>query len=184
MNATMLKRMAGASLLALAVALPAVAQVMGSSNNNAPKITQSIAFGSDTIEISYTSITWGGGQWATQLADESTRAATRARINASAEKKPMGALKCSSAIVVGTQKVAAGSYKLEFLLDEACKWQLVLVGETGTVTCPLDLKEGTEESKRLRVGVRAGEKDFTAELVVGFGKSRGILPVTLDKKAS
>jgi len=179
-----LKLLAGAALLIAAAGIPALAQVMGSSNRNAPKITQSIAFGGDTIEIVYTSITWGEGQWAAQLADDATKAATRTRINGNAEKTPMGSLKCSAAIQIGSQKVAAGSYKLEFLLDEAYKWQLVLVGDAGNVTCPLEMKTVDEERKRLHVGLGAGEKDFTAELAIGFGKSRCKLPIGLEKKSS
>src|SRR5262245_39987456 len=177
-------RVAAAALLLAAASLPALAQVSGSSNRNAPKITQSIAFGNDTIEVVHTSITWGEGQWAAQLENEATRAAARARINGNAEKSPMGSLKCSVAIQIGSQKVAAGSYKLEFLLDEAFKWQLVLVGDAGNVTLPLEMKTVDEERKRLHVGIGAGEKDFTAELAIGFGKSRCKLPVTLEKKSS
>jgi hypothetical protein len=179
-----LKQLAGAAILIAAASLPALAQVMGSSNRNAPKITQTIAFGADTIAVEYTSITWGEGQWAAQLANEATKVATRTRINGNADKQPMGSLKNSVAIVIGTQKVAAGTWKLEFLLDEAYQWQLVLVGEGGSVTCPLEMKTVDEERKRLHVGLGAGEKDFTAELAVGFGKSRCKLPVTLDKKSS
>lgn len=176
--------LAAAALLIASASLPALAQVMGSSNRNAPKITQTIAFKDDTIEVVYTSITWGEGQWAAQLADEATKAATRERINGNAQKTPMGSLKCSAALQLGAQKVAAGSYKLEFLLDEGYHWQLVLVGDAATVTCPLEMKTVEEERKRLHVGLGAGEKDFTAELAIGFGKSRCKLPVTFDKKSS
>jgi hypothetical protein len=184
MNATTIRRLAATSVLLLGASLPALAQVMGSSNRNAPKIGQTIAFGGDTIELNYTSITWGEGQWAAQLADEGTKAATRERINGNATKTPMGSLKCSAAIVIGTQKVAAGSYKLAFTLDDAFHWQLVLIGDAATVTCPLEMKSVEEERKRLHVGLGAGERDFTAEIAIGFGKSRCKLPVTFDKKSS
>jgi hypothetical protein len=183
-NALHRKSLAAAALLLASATLPGLAQVTGSSNRNAPKINQTIAFGGETIEVSYTSITWGEGQWAAQLENEATRAAARERINGNADKTPMGALKCSAAIAIGTQKVAAGSYKLEFRLDESFKWQLVLVGDAATVTCPLEMKTVDEERKRLHVGLGAGEKDFTAELAIGFGKSRCKLPVTLEKKSS
>src|SRR5262252_7241201 len=155
-NALRRKSLAAAALLIASASLPALAQVMGSSNRNAPKITESIAFGGDkgdTIEIAYTSITWGEGQWAAQLADDATKAATRERINGNAQKTPMGSLKCSAAILLGTQKVAAGTYKLEFLHDDSYKWQLVLAVDAGTVTCPLEMKTVDDERKRLHVGL-------------------------------
>ncbi|MFO0980329.1 MAG: hypothetical protein U1E76_01070 [Planctomycetota bacterium] len=50
--------------------------------------------------------------------------------------------------------------------------------------CALDMKSVDEERKRLLVNLRAGEKDFTAEVGVAFGKTRCVLPLTLEKSSS
>lgn len=177
------KKLLGSGLLLLVMTSPALAQRSGSSNRNAPTITQTIAFGKDTIELSYTSITWGEGQWAAKLADEATKAAARANINANAEKTPLGTLKVAMPITIGTTKVAAGTYKLAFVLDDNYKWQILLTADQTKLNVALDLKNVDEESKRLRVALRAGEKDFTAELAVGFGKSRGTLPIAIERSS-
>ena len=176
-----LKRLCTALAVIVVCSSSAFAQRMGSSNRNAPTVGQTITFGDKTIELSYTAITWAGGQWAAQLADEATRGDMRAAINKSAERTPLGTLKLATGIAIGETKVAAGTYKVAFTIDEKFGWQVSLIGEAATVTLPLSLKTVDDDQKRLALGLRAGEKDFTAELVIAFGKSRCLLPVTLEK---
>ncbi len=176
-----LKRLFTAAAILVVISSSAFAQRMGSSNRFAATVGQTIAFGDKTIELSYTAITWGGGQWAAQLADEGARAGMRDAINKSAEKTPLGTLKLSTGIAIGETKVAAGTYKVAFTIDEKFTWQVSLIGEAATVTLPLTLKTVEDDQKRLALGIRAGEKDFTAELLIAFGKSRCVLPVTLEK---
>lgn len=177
----MLKTCLVAAALTFVATTPAFAQRMGGVNRNAPTVTQSIAFGTDSVEVTYTSISWAAGQWAAQLENEATKAKTREMINATAEKSPLGSLKCGVAIALGGQKVAAGTYKMAFTLDDKFKWQMVLTSDAGAITIPLDLKATDEESKRLVLGLKAGDKDFTADLGVYFGKSKCWLPVALQK---
>jgi hypothetical protein len=176
-----LKSLVVAALALVVAAAPASAQKSGSSNRNAPAVSQSITLGADTVEVNYISITWAAGQWAEQLANEATRAEFRATTNKNAERAPLGSLKCSSAIQLGSTKVAAGTYKLAFTLDEAFKWQITLTSEAGAIVVPLELKQAEEESRRLVAGLRAGEKDFTAEVAIAFGKNRCVLPITIQK---
>ena len=174
-----LKVVLGAGTLLVAAASPAFGQKTGSTNRGAPTVTQSIAFEQDTLELKYTAITWAGGQWAAELANEATKADKRNEINNLAKERPLGSFKNSVDVTIGGQKVAAGTYKLAFTLDDAFKWQLTLTSDAGTISCPLDLKAADEEVKRLSVGLRAGEKNKTAELVIAFGKQRGTLAVSL-----
>lgn len=176
------KKIAGASLLLLVVNANAFGQKTGSSNRNAPKVSQTLTIGKETIKLDYTSITWGEGQWAKQLADEATKAAAKANINKAAENQPLGSFETSVAITIGGQKVAAGAYKMRFTLDDNYKWQIVLAGDAASVTVPLDLKQVDDESKRLRVGLLAGEKDNTGEIHVAFGKQRCHIAVAPDAK--
>lgn len=182
MIATAWKKIAGASLLLLVVNATAFGQKTGMSNRNAPKVSQSMVFGEQTIELSYISITWGEGQWAKQIGDDAAKAAARERLNKLAESAPLGTFKTSVALTVGGQKVAAGEYKLRFTLDDKFKWQIVLASDAATVTLPLDLKSVDEESRRLRVLLLAGDKDNTGEIHVAFGKNRCTLPVAPDAK--
>ena len=175
------KKIAGASLLLLVVNATAFGQKTGSSNRNAPKVSQTLTIGKETIKLDYTSITWGEGQWAKQLSDEATKAAAKANLNKAAEEA-LGSFETSVAVTIGGQKVAAGAYKLRFTLDDNYKWQIVLVGDAASVTLPLDLKPVEEESKRLRVGLLAGEKDNTGEIHVAFGKQRCHIAVAPDAK--
>lgn len=176
------KKIAGASLLLLVVNANAFGQKTGRANANAPKVSQTLTFGKETIKLDYTSITWADGQWAKQLSDEATKAAAKANLNKVAEKEPLGSFETSVAVTIGGQKVAAGAYKLRFTLDDNYKWQIVLVGDAASVTLPLDLKPVEEESKRLRVGLLAGEKDNTGEIHVAFGKQRCHMAVAPDAK--
>jgi hypothetical protein len=164
--------------VAIALTATAHAQRMGSSNRAAPTVTQSIAFPSATIELSYTSITWAGGQWKAALDNEASRGDQRTRINDAAAKSPLGTLKLPAAMSFGATKVAAGTYKVAFTLDEKFKWQLSLTSDAGVTVVPLELKACDDDCKRLVLGLRAGEKDGTAELVVAFGKERCVLAIT------
>jgi hypothetical protein len=181
MTRTAVKSLIGAALLALVATTPAHAQRMGSANRNAPTVTHKIEFGSDAISVKFTSITWAAGQWAAQLANEATREGFRARVNQAAEAQPLGSLDTSLDVTLGGQKVAAGSYKLAFTLDDAYHWQIQLTSDAGKVVIPLALKETEHESKRLVLWLGAGDQDRSAEVTVAFGKSRCALPVTLAK---
>jgi hypothetical protein len=181
-SATAWKKIAGASLLLLVVNATAFGQKTGMANRNAPTVAQTMTIGKETIELSYISITWAEGQWAKALGDEATKAAAKANINKVAESSPLGTFKTSVALTVGGQKVAAGTYKMRFTLDDKYNWQIVLAGDAASVTLPLELKSVEEDSHRLRVVLGAGEKDNTGEIGLAFGKYRGHLAVLPDAK--
>ena len=181
MNAIALKKIVVAALLVACTGTPALAQRMGSANRNAPQVTQGITLGAAKLDLNYTSITWASGQWAAQLANDASKAAFRDNLNAAAAKAPLGALTTTAAFTIGGQKVEAGTYKLAFTLDDKYQWQITLSNDAGSVVIPLPLKTVEEDSRRLVTSLRAGEQDFTAEIVVAFGKSRCALPVSAAK---
>ena len=181
MNATALKKIVAVAVLVACTGTPALAQRMGSANRNAPQITQSITLGGAKLDLNYTSITWASGQWASQLANDATKAGFRDNLNAAAAKSPLGSLTASAALTIGGQKVEAGTYKLAFTLDDKFQWQITLTSDAGSVVIPLPLKAVEEDSTRLVTSLRAGEKDFTADIVVAFGKNRCVLPVAAAK---
>jgi hypothetical protein len=174
-------------LVALGIALmtcPVFAQKMGMANNNAPTVTQSITFaGKQSIELSYTAITWAQGEWAKAI--ESKSAEMKKMINDQAEKKPLGSLKLSADMMIGGKKVAAGTYKLMFTLTDSFGWQLTAAGDKEKITWALDLKdaEGGKQIKRLTLALGAGDTDTTAAIFVAFGTKRGEIPIDSEAKS-
>lgn len=174
---TILRRSFAAAALVAVLGGTAHAQKMGSTNRNAPTVEQSITHGTTTTKLTYSAITWAGGQWAAALADEASREPMRQQINRSAERAPLGTFVLAAAMTVGTTKVEAGTWKVAFTLDDKYAWQVSLVGEASTVVVPLTLEEAKEDQKRLILGLRPGEKDGTSELAIAFGKWRCKLPI-------
>ena len=174
-------------LVALGVSLMSgsvFAQKMGMANKNAPTVTQSITFaGKQSLELTYTSITWAQGEWAKAI--ESKNADMRKAINETAEKQPLGTVKLSADMMIGGKKVAAGSYKLAFTLTDTFTWQVTLAGDKDKITWALDLKdaEGGKQAKRLTLALTAGDTDTTAVLHVAFGTKRGEVPVDSEAKS-
>ena len=163
---------------------PAFAQKMGSANRNAPSVTQSITFaGKQTIELTYTAITWAEGNWAKAV--ESKDDSMRKMINDQADKTPLGSLKVSADTMIGGKKVAAGTYKLAFTLSDTYQWTLVLAGDKEKLSWPLDLKdgEGGKQMKRLTLALQAGDKDTNATIHIAFGTKRGEIPVDTEAKS-
>ena len=166
------------------LSLPLMAQRTGHSNTNAPTVAQSIKLGDKgTVELTYTSITWAGGRWAAQLENEATRARMRDIINEAAALEPLGSLVASVDLAIGQQRVAAGSYKLTFLLDEQYQWQIVLANDGGSTTLALPLQANPLKSQRLILALLAGDEDFTARLFIAFGDKAGNIPIAIGSVA-
>ena len=162
-----------------ALSLPASAQRMGSSNNNAPTIEQKIDLGqTGTLELTYTGITFGQGAWASALKDEKRRERMRTRINSTADTNPLGSFSFSKSVMIGETSVAAGDYKLAFKLNDAYEWELVLAGSDSSTSVPLTMTDNPEPSKRLVISLYAGDEDFTAGLYLAFGQKLTMLTIT------
>jgi hypothetical protein len=157
---------------AFAAALPA--QQMGSVNASAPTVTQSIKFANGaSLSIEYKSITWAQGRTMDALKDAERGARMRERVNAQAERAPLGSAAVASAVTIGDQTVKAGDYKLYFTIDDENAWHLVLAAEEGDAkhTWKLDLKDTEKAQSRLVVGLMAGAKDTEATMKIAFGSS-------------
>lgn len=167
------------AVLSLALISPAaLAQRMGSANDNAPEIEQAIDLGpGGRLELSYTAITWASGRWAKALEDEGARDRMRQRINGSAKQQPLGVFTAGADLVVGGVAVAEGDYKMGFTLDDEFHWQISLFGAESTIVIPLKLADAAAPEKRLSLCVHAGEKDFTARIDVAFGSQIGHVAV-------
>lgn len=166
--------------LLLLIASPLTAQKMGSVNSNAPTISQGITFANGSgITIKYKSITWADGKAMGNLK------VARQRINAAAERSPLGQIVVTGdGVTLGGKKLTAGSYKMAFTLDEELNWHIITWVEQGKgrIDLPLKIKEGKGTSPRLNITVIAGQSDTQARVRIAFGKSNGYLPVFTGEK--
>ncbi len=165
-----MRTLASASLALALCAVPVSAQKMGSANTNAPSIEQSIKLGDDTLTLTYTAITWAGGQMMEAAMDKDSGGRARQRINNTAEKAPLGTLKASADFDIGGKAVAAGEYKLFFTIDDDLKWHMVAASGDKRVDWTLPLEESDKHRSRLIVALIAGDEDGTGALAIAFGK--------------
>ncbi len=167
-------------VLGLVLAVPAAAQRMGSTNANAPTISQKIDFADGSkLSCEYLAITWASGRTMTAIMDKEKGERTRTRVNGSAKDSPLGEFSTSSAVTVGGTAVPAGEYKVYFTIDNDLAWSINLAAEQ-TITIKLPLQETPMDSKRLLLGLYAGEGE-AAGLYVAFGKHSCDLPIQKAK---
>ena len=145
----------------------ATAQIRGSINTTAPKVTSSISFASGgSVELEYTSINWGKGDWAKNYTTE--------QINSAAERRPIGALNITgTAVKLGGKDLAPGKYKLMFNKSGRKDWALVVFDPANAakrVTWQLPLKKVKALSQRMRIDLQAGDGDDGLQCHIAFGK--------------
>lgn len=156
----------------------AEAQKMGMTNRNAPNIEQKMDLGSTgKLELSYTAITWAGGNWAKSLEDDQAKERMRGRINGAAKSNPLGKFVCDKDVKIGETRIAAGSYDMGFTLDDEYNWQFTLIQGDEVQHLALDLMDQEDASKRLTMTLFAGDEDFTGGIWLAFGNSAAVLPV-------
>ena len=160
------------------LALPLGAQRMGHSNTNAPTVQQSLVLGDmGSVTVSYTSITWGGGRWAQALASPASRDGMRATVNEAAVTDPLGTLETSVNLTIGPKQLAAGNYKLAFMINEEFSWELVLSNDSQRTVVPLEFGSNALKSERLQILLMSGDEDFTGRLFIGFSDKAADLGV-------
>lgn len=167
--------------LALAAALcaPAFAQKMGSTNSNAPALSQSITIGEAKMSLDYTSITWADGKTMSAIADKEKGARARTRVNNSAANAPLGKFTSSIDCKCGEATLAAGSYDVYFTIGDDLGWSLNFKSGDKVTTTKLDLKSGEHESKRLQMLLHATDNGAGAWL--SFGKMSGMIAFAAAK---
>lgn len=172
-----MKRLALTLIAAGFLAVPALAQKMGSSNRNAPTVKQSITLDPiGTVSLDYTAIQFGSGRWAATLENEQTRDQMRERINGQANATPLAAFTTEKDVDIGGKHVPAGTYKMSFTISDDYKWQVTLIGDE-TITIPLNLEKTEMASKRLVCSLHAGDEDGTAGVYIAFGEQWGLLTI-------
>jgi hypothetical protein len=158
-----------ASTFALA---PADAQVMGSTNRDAPTVRQSIEFKDGSkIALQYVAITTAGGQTLEKILDKDGGVRHRERFNSAAKRSAIGQLELGKAMTIGNQALPAGSYEMRFNIGEDLKWELNLnaVGDDSkTWTLALETAKAKTEMPRLRIAALPGKKTGTATLSIAY----------------
>jgi len=166
------------SLLACAaLCAPVAAQKMGSTNTNAPTISQSIAAGEAKMSLNYTAITWADGKTMTMIMDKEKGERARTRVNNNAKGTPLASFSTSVDCKVGDLAVKAGEYQVFFTINAELAWEINFAQGETVQTMKLPLTDSQDESKRLVLAFYA--MDNGAGIYVAFGKKMGEIPVSV-----
>jgi hypothetical protein len=160
-------------VLAAALCAPAFAQKMGSTNSDAPAITQSIEAGGAKMSLNYTAVTWAEGKTMARLMDKEKGAGARKRISDNAAGSPLGSFTSSVDVMCGDLHLPAGTYEVFFTIDEEVNWSINFKSGEKTHSHKLTLADSTHESKRLMLCLYAADKG--AGVYVAFGNKSGEL---------
>lgn len=153
--------------LALCAAAPLPAQITGSINASYPTVTQSVETTSgNKMTIKYAAINWGQGSFL----DQAQSQGFKDRINAAADRQPIGSFETSNAIKLGEEDLDAGKYSLAFKIDDDAQWNLVLKTGEDEYTMPLELEATSEHRVRLTISLVPSADGGACSLIVNFGK--------------
>ena len=152
------------------------AQISGSINRGAPKVTNSIEMGGNKLQVSYTSIRFGDGAWQKIKDDKESHE----RFNKFAEGKPIGHVKTTCDLQAAGRTVPAGEYSMYFTVSERAGWLLNLKPEEGdTIRWRMVLSQATTKSGCLKMNLEPSAKDGACSLAIVFGDMQVVVPVTV-----
>lgn len=170
-------------LLALAATLStlaAPAQISGMINRGAPTVTNAIAMGDNKLEMSYTSIRFGEGEWREILA----KTERHQEFNAFAEKTPIGKVKTTCDLNAAGRQVPAGEYAMFFTAHERAGWVLNLKPAEGeAVRWRLALKDTDQKHDCMCIRLEPSAKADTCSLTIAFGNQAVTVPVSVAQTA-
>lgn len=168
-----------ATLALLCAAAPA--QISGSINRNAPTVAQSISMGDNKLEVSYTAIRFGEGSWQKIL--ENTQ--MHERFNAAAEKRPVGTVTTSVAVMAAGKEIPAGNYAMFFTANERAGWILNLKPKDGgdTIMWRMVLQPSEGKSECMSIALEPSAQDGKCSLTIRFGEQHVTVPVTVGSKS-
>ncbi|MFK7741856.1 MAG: DUF2911 domain-containing protein [Planctomycetota bacterium] len=168
----------------LAIATAAVlssgltAQVMGSINRGAAKVSNVIEMGSHKLHVHYTAIRFGEGMWK-KMKDN---ADMHERFNTRAESSPLGSVETNCDVQVAGKMVPAGKYSMFFTVHADHGWILNLKPAKGdTIRWGMKLSEG-KDTKCMKISLEPSEKNGMCSLSIAFGDMRVTVPVMVAEK--
>ncbi|MCK5942090.1 MAG: DUF2911 domain-containing protein [Planctomycetes bacterium] len=152
------------------------AQISGSINRGAAKVTNSIEMGVNKLSVQYTALRFGAGEWQKIKDNEQMHE----RFNQMAEKRPVGTVETSVDLMAAGKRVAAGKYSMFFSVHPQAGWILNLKPESGdAVRWRMVLSDAPATAKCLKIGLEPSAKDGTCSLHIAFGDKHVNVPVTV-----
>jgi hypothetical protein len=167
--------------LALAVlAVPAVAQVRGSINRDAPTVSRSVSFkNAASLSVSYTAIRFGEGAWQGILKNTKGHEG----FNKFAANKPIGSIKTSVTATASGREIPAGHYDLFFTVHEQAGFILNLKNKDDENAKPIRwrmaMSDTDSKSDRFSINLEPGSKAGSCTIAFSFGKKSVSVPLKL-----
>lgn len=155
------------------------AQINGSINRGAAKVTNAIEMGGNKLEVSYTAIRFGEGKW--KKIKENTDG--HERFNKFAEGRPIGSVKTSCDLEAAGRKIPAGNYTMFFTVHESAGWLLNLKPAEGdAIRWRMALTDTKTKSNCLKVSLEPSDKNNTCSIAISFGGQMVAVPVAVAAK--
>ena len=151
------------------------AQIGGSLNNGAPKVSTSMEMGGNKLSVSYTSIRFGEGSWQ-KIKDNADR---HERFNKFAASKPIGSVKTSCDLMAAGKKIPAGDYSMFFTVHEQAGWLLNLKPAKGdAIRWRLVLSDAAKKTGCMKISLEPSAKDGMCSIAIAFGGKQVTVPVS------
>ncbi|MFT7534087.1 MAG: hypothetical protein ACI85K_000032 [Hyphomicrobiaceae bacterium] len=155
------------------------AQIGGSLNRNAAKVSNTIEMGKNKLSVSYTAIRFGDGQWQKTQEDKEGYEG----FNKFAARKPIGSVTTSCDLTAAGKTIAAGTYSMFFTLHESGMWLLNLKPAEGdAVRWGMRLKDTASKSTCMKISLEPSDKDDTCAIAITFGEQSVSVPVMVKAK--
>ena len=155
------------------------AQIGGSLNRNASKVSSSIEMGKNKVSVSYTAIRFGDGQW--QKAKDNKEGYEG--FNKFAARKPIGSVSTTCDLTAAGRTIPAGKYAMFFTLNERAGWLLNLKPAEGdAIMWRMALKDAGSKSECMKISLEPSAKDNTCSIAITFGDKMVAVPVAVKAK--
>ena len=155
------------------------AQIGGSINRGAPKVTNAIEMGKNKLEVSYTAIRFGEGS-SQKIKDN---AEGHEGFNKMAANKPIGNVKTTCDLMAAGKAIPAGEYSMYFTVNERAGWILNLKPASGdAIMWRMHLTDTATASACLKVSLEPSEKNGVCSIAIHFGDKSVTVPVSTETK--
>lgn len=155
------------------------AQISGSINRGAPKVSNAIEMGGNKLEVSYTAIRFGDGAWQ-KIKDAKDR---HEGFNKFAPTKPIGNVKTTCDLQAAGRTVPAGEYSMFFTVHEQAGWLLNLQPAEGkAIVWRMALTETKKKSPCLKINLEPSAKKGVCSIAITFGDKAVTVPVMVAEK--
>lgn len=174
------RRALAVSLGVIALSASAGAQVTGSINEKAPRLSTRIDFANGSmVELRYTAIAYGKGSWRMLPG----RKSQHAEFNANATRKPIGTVTTTTHVIACGNVIPPGRYDLYFTINADQCWELNLRRQRGEEPIPIiwhmHAKPTRALHKRLRLALEPTKETHLVSFRFAFGTHVLTIPLEL-----